>query len=135
MGEIASDAEGGKKEGEKKESAEKGKEGKEGKKGEEGKEAKEGKEGKEGEGKGEGAEGAATAAAGADLKFEFDRITTNLLDPTMRQYVQLSLTLEAGSPEGLEAIQANEVPLRDATLMLLGSKTKEEMGPCGPGAA
>ena len=78
-----------------------------------------------------GAEGAATAegATGNEpLIYEFEKaFTVNLLDPAGRQFVQTVIQLEAGSAEGLTEIELHKAPLRDATINLLSSKTREDI--------
>ncbi len=91
--------------------------------------------GEGGEGKAEGAHGAAPAGDGKtagkpskrELIFSMPKVTVNLQDPSGRLFVQASINLEAGSAEDRTALEDNEVPLRDATIMLLSSKTREEI--------
>lgn len=76
-------------------------------------------------------EGKATSEA---EKFVFDfkkNFTTNLLDPTGRQMIQVTIQVEATSAEAKASIEKNEVRLRHATNMLLGSKTLAELQGAG----
>lgn len=73
------------------------------------------------------------AAAGTE-KFVFDfkkNFTTNLLDPTGRQMIQVTIQVEAASADVKSSIEKNEVRLRHATNMLLGSKTLAELQGAG----
>jgi flagellar FliL protein len=90
------------------------------------------KEKAEGGGHGEAAkegEGATTAKEPEELTFDLDKLTVNLADPSGRRYVQVTLQLLASSPKALKEIQANKAPLVDATLTLLGTKTREDLQP------
>ena len=51
----------------------------------------------------------------------------NLLDPSGRQFVLLGLQLEASSADALKRIETNVPPLRDATIMLISTKSREEL--------
>lgn len=62
-----------------------------------------------------------------ELLFSIDRVTTNLKDPSHRWFCALSLDIEAASPRLQTQLMENEAPLRDATIMLLSSKTREEL--------
>lgn len=76
------------------------------------------------------AEGAAAEGASGEepLIYEFEKaFTVNLLDPAGRQFVQTVIQLEAGSAEGLTEIELHKAPLRDATINLLSSKTREDI--------
>lgn len=64
----------------------------------------------------------------ADLTLPFiERMTVNLDDPNGRWYVQISIEIVATSAEAVGVIEQNEAPLREATLMLLSSKTRDEI--------
>lgn len=75
---------------------------------------------------GEGAATAAKEAAPVDLIYVFDKFTTNLSDD-LATYVQMKVELEAASADAKKTIEANVAPLRDATLMLLSSKTRDDV--------
>jgi flagellar FliL protein len=76
---------------------------------------------------GHGGGGAATTqASGGGLTYEMEKFTTNLSDD-MSTFVQMKVELEAANGDGLGLIQQNLAPLRDATIMLLSSKTREEV--------
>ncbi len=83
----------------------------------------------------EGAKKEGEAKPGAEPeRFVFDfkkNFTTNLLDPTGRQLIQVTIQVEAASAEAKTALEKNEVPLRHATNMLLGSKTLAELQGAG----
>lgn len=75
---------------------------------------------------------AAENAAGTmepDLNVEMREITTNLNDPTGRQFVKIRIQLEASTTESRAQIERNEAPLRDAALFLLSGKTQAEIQP------
>jgi flagellar FliL protein len=83
----------------------------------------------EGEKKAEGGkkEGAATSEPSkADLTCVFDKFTTNLSDD-LNSFVQMKLEVEATSAESKSLIDANIAPLRDATLMVLSTKSKSDL--------
>lgn len=80
----------------------------------------------EGGGKTEGAAGADSSKQSLIFKFD-DKFIVNLVDPKGRQFLQASLQLEAASPKGLKQIQDNVAPLRDAIIMLLSSKTRDDI--------
>jgi flagellar basal body-associated protein FliL len=111
----------------KKEGGEEKKEG-EGKKKEGEGEKKEGEK-KEGEGEkkeGEG-EGKSSASAANDLMYQFDKFTVNLMDPKgPRWFLMVSLQVKASSAEARAQIEENVAPLRDATITLLTSKTRDD---------
>jgi flagellar FliL protein len=80
----------------------------------------------------EGGHGAAAAAPEADVKpdldYQFsDAFIVNLDDPSMRWYLQTSINLKASSSKAYKEIVANVAPLRDATIMILSSKTREDL--------
>lgn len=78
------------------------------------------------------AEGATPAAEADKFVFDFKKnFITNLLDPSGRQMIQMTIQVEANSADGKAAIEKNEVRLRHATNILLNGKTLAELQ--GPG--
>ena len=74
------------------------------------------------------AEGGKKTAETKDLRFKFENdFMINLLDPSGRQFVLLGLQLEASSADALKRIETNVPPLRDATIMLISTKSREEL--------
>lgn len=65
----------------------------------------------------------------SDLIYQFDPFTTNLNDPKGREYLVVKIQLEAASMDMRTVIEDNMFPLRDATLMLLASKKREDLEP------
>jgi flagellar FliL protein len=61
-----------------------------------------------------------------DLTYVMEKFTTNLSDD-FGTFVQMKVELEAASPEGMDLIEQNLAPLRDATIMLLSSKTRDDV--------
>lgn len=92
-------------------------------------EAKEGGEKAEGGHGGGGKAGAKEAAPSKkDLIYQFDKnFTANLLDPRGRWFILASIQIEATSAKAMTNIEDNVAPLRDATITLLSSKTKDEV--------
>jgi flagellar FliL protein len=73
------------------------------------------------------AEGEA-AAGGESLLYKFeDEFVVNLLDPRGRQFVQTNLQFKATSSQSLKTLADNDAPLRDAIIMLLSSKRREDI--------
>lgn len=87
--------------------------------------AKEGGE-KSKEGGEKGKEGEAKSAAPTDVTYVFEKFTTNLSDD-LSTYVQMKVEVEAASGDAKKIIEANVAPLRDATIMVLSSKTREDV--------
>jgi flagellar FliL protein len=85
-------------------------------------------EGHGGEAKAEGKEGEAAKGAPtrADLTYEFDDFTTNLSDD-LSSFVKMKVQVETASDEAMKQVKDNLAPLRDATIMLLSSKTKADL--------
>jgi flagellar FliL protein len=82
---------------------------------------------KEGDSKeGSAKEAGAKDASHTDLTCELEKFTTNLSDD-LSTYVQMKVELEAATPEGKKLIEQNMAPLRDATIMLLSSKTRADV--------
>ncbi|OPZ05633.1 MAG: flagellar basal body-associated protein FliL [candidate division BRC1 bacterium ADurb.BinA292] len=85
----------------------------------------------EGHGAAKGGHGAEASATGGqepvDLGYEMREITTNLNDPTGRQFVRIRIQLEASTPEARAQIEKNQAPLRDAALFLLSGKSPEDI--------
>lgn len=81
-------------------------------------------EAKEGEGGGEPAK-----LSKKDITYKFQDVQVNLFDPRARTYISTSIMIEATSQEAYKQIEENEYPLRDATITLLSSKTKDEINP------
>jgi flagellar FliL protein len=75
-----------------------------------------------------GAHGEAAPAAGtsvADRTYTFDKFTTNL--GSLSNLLQMSLQVEAFNAEAKKQIEENVSPLRDATIMVISSKTIEDL--------
>lgn len=51
----------------------------------------------------------------------------NILDNTGRRYLNLIIEVETTTPEAIYEIEDNEAPLRDALIMLLSSKSMDEL--------
>lgn len=64
-----------------------------------------------------------------DITYKFQDVQVNLFDPKARTYISTSIMIEATSQEAYKQIEENEYPLRDATITLLSSKTKDEINP------
>src|SRR5690606_18140322 len=73
------------------------------------------------------AESPNAAQEASDLFYEMREITTNLNDPSGRQFVKIRLQLEATSPATRTLIERNQAPLRDAALFILSGKTQAEV--------
>jgi flagellar FliL protein len=74
-----------------------------------------------------GKDGAGAAGGGKeDLTCVFDKFTTNLSDD-LNSFVQMKLEMEATTAEAKSTIEANIAPLRDATLMVLSTKSKSDL--------
>lgn len=85
-------------------------------------------EGGEGHGGEKGEAAPKDAAAPAPTVYEFEHpFVVNLLDPTGRWFLQLMMQIETTTPEGVARVKGNIPPLRDTIIMLLSSKTKDEM--------
>jgi flagellar FliL protein len=85
---------------------------------------------------GEGAakEGAAAAkepASKKSLTYGLEKFTVNLLDPRGRWFVTTAIQLEMDSAKTRGELEEKVAPLRDATIMLLSSKTREEVQSLG----
>ena len=90
-------------------------------------ESKEGEKGKEGENAGkEGEKGDAAANQKKELRYLFDQFTVNLSEPDPRYYLQLTISVELASADVKKKIEDNLPGLREATNLLLSSKTKAE---------
>ncbi len=70
---------------------------------------------------------ASTAEEPGSLFYEMASILTNLRDPKGKKIVKATIQLEASSEESLKEIDANMVPIRDATIFLLSDKEQEEI--------
>lgn len=81
---------------------------------------------------GHGSEEGAEAAAKREgpYIYQFEKFITNLSD-NLSTFVQVTVEVETATEEGLELIERNLAPLRDATLMLLSSKTTSDLTPAG----
>jgi len=85
-------------------------------------------------GEGEAKEGAAPAkepATKKSLTYGLEKFTVNLLDPKGRWFVTTSIQIEMDSAKARGEIEEKVAPLRDATIMLLSSKTREEVQSIG----
>jgi len=81
-------------------------------------------------GEGEAKEGAAPAEdppAKKSMTYGLEKFTVNLLDPKGRWFVTTSIQIEMDSAKARGEIEEKVAPLRDATIMLLSSKTREEV--------
>ena len=68
------------------------------------------------------------APKGPPWTYKFDDpFTVNLYEPTSRWFLQLFLQIEVASPEVLSKFDRNVAPLRDTIILLLSSKTKQEL--------
>ena len=68
------------------------------------------------------------AAGKQSMLYKFDdKFVVNLVDPRGRIFLQMSLQLAASSPKTLKMIQENVAPLRDVIIMLLSTKTREDI--------
>lgn len=84
----------------------------------------------DGHGGGHGGEEIAAAEANAEPEtiFSFDQpFVVNLMDTKGRYFLQLLMEVEATTPEGVGRLEKNIAPLRDTAIMLLSSKSKDEM--------
>ena len=59
--------------------------------------------------------------------YSMEPIVVNLFDPTGKRYLQVSLALELRSKKLKEEIKHNEPKIKDAIIMVLSSKTPEEV--------
>jgi flagellar FliL protein len=92
------------------------------------------KEGEAKGGEGEAKEGAAPAKDASAKKSPFyalEKFTVNLLDPKGRWFVTTTIQIEMDSAKARAEIEEKVAPLRDATIMLLSSKTHEEVQSIG----
>lgn len=81
--------------------------------------------GKHGE---EGGEGADSTDSPPVTTYQFEKpFVVNLLDPEGHWFLQVLIQIETTSPEGVDRIEKNIAPLRDTVIMLLSSKTREEI--------
>lgn len=86
-----------------------------------------------GEGAAEAGEGAGAqepvAHVSATSSYVFDdAFVVNVHDATGRRYLNLIMEIETVGPQVVIEIKQNVAPLRDAIIMLLSSKTAEELG-------
>ena len=88
-------------------------------------------EGEKKEGKGEGeVEGEGKSSAANDLMYQFEKFTVNLMDPKgPRYFLVVDIQMKAATAEARTKIEENVAPLRDATITLLTSKTREDVAP------
>ena len=86
--------------------------------------------GAEGEAHDEGASAQAMVAqiSGASSYVFDDAFVVNVHDSTGRRYLNLIMEIETVGPQVVIEIKRNVAPLRDAIIMLLSSKTAEELG-------
>jgi len=59
--------------------------------------------------------------------YNMEPIVVNLFDPTGKRYLQVSLALELENKKLEEEIKHNEPKIKDAIIMVLSSKTPEEV--------
>jgi flagellar FliL protein len=76
-----------------------------------------------------GGEGPAVAADETpETIYKFDHpFVVNLMESSGRWFVQVLLEIETTTPEGVGRAKKNVAPLRDTIIMLLSSKTKDEI--------
>jgi len=63
----------------------------------------------------------------ADRTVEMESFVANLNDPTGRWFVKATIQLELNAVKNKQLVEENKPPLRDATLMLLSSKAKDDL--------
>jgi flagellar protein FliL len=88
-----------------------------------------GKGGDKAEGKGESEEKTAAASL-TDLTVKFKDFQVNLMNPTSKGvpwFLTVTISIKAATMDNRVQIEDNEAPLRDATITLLSSKTREEV--------
>lgn len=83
----------------------------------------------EGGGHGEGSAEAPAANISGATSYVFENaFVVNVHDDTGRRYLNMIMEIETAGPEVVIDIKKNIAPLRDAIIMLLSSKTVEELG-------
>ncbi len=81
--------------------------------------------GQEPTGEGDGQGGASSSGLGPLVKLE--DFIVNILDPQGTRYLKASMTLELAAPEAASEIELRRPQIRDAVLLLIGSKTFDEI--------
>ncbi len=61
------------------------------------------------------------------VQVQLPEFLVNLADPLGRRYLKLSVTVEVKDQKAAEAISQNEAKIKDAVLLLLSSKTYQEL--------
>lgn len=78
--------------------------------------------------KGEGDKGAAAGAEGAGELVSIPPLLVNLAEPQGRRYLKLALDIEVKDKPAADQLNKNMAKVKDSLLLLLSSKTYEDLG-------